>query len=176
MILHGNEDRTMKNILIVGIIALLSACSGKSYPEAKTDTPCAGAHNDGQAPYCQDYMAQGFQFITTARAAESTVNLGSISRGTMIIGEGIVDNPLETDFHGYAQFIFTTAGCNGAAQWDLMSKQPVSVLAGQVRDVVGAGGSCTDMPLGPQEAVATVWTDDGVTVVGKVTVYFNLVE
>lgn len=165
----------MKNILIVGILGLLAACNHTVYPEAKTDTPCAGAHNDGQPPYCQDYMAQGFQFITTARAAETTVNLGNISRGTMIVGEGIVDNPLETDFHGFAQFIFTTGGCNGAPQWDLMPKQPVTVQAGQVRDVVGAGGSCTDMPLGPQIATATVW-DDLDNIIGTVTVYFNLVE
>lgn len=164
-------------ILAISLMAWLAGCSSDSQVEPVTEVLCAGAHNDGQASHCQDYVASsGIGFITTAHAAETTVNLGNISRGTMIVGEGIVDNPLQVDFHGYAQFEFVTGGCNGAYSWMLMPKQPVTVQAGNIRDVVGAGGMCTDMPLGQHTAVATVWADDGIQVIGEVIINFNLVE
>ena len=166
--------RMISILLFVGL--WMAGCQGSGLVNQSTDVPCAGAHNDGEVPYCHDYIAKNYSFISTAYAYEITIELGDISRGTMIIGEGIVDNPLPTDFYGYASFIIVDGGCNGATEWRLMEMQPITVQAGQIKDVVGTGGQCGDMSLGQHTAIATVYADDGITKIGEVTIHFNLVN
>lgn len=161
--------------MVMALVLWVVGCA--EIPQPAYDLSCAGAHNDGQPSYCTAFVAdKGVQFMSTANAYTGTVELGDISRGTMIFGEGIVDNTSAADFFGYAEFVFIDGGCNGATSWELMSKSAVTVPAGQVRDVIGAGGTCSDMALGPHTAVATVWQADGVTQVGQITIHFNLVQ
>lgn len=166
-----------KTFLFIFAAFIWIAGCPQSIPLADTtDVPCAGAHNDGQPAFCSSYVASGPGFISTAYAAQTIVEIGTISRGTMVIGEGVVDNPLADDFYGWAEFVIVDGGCNGASKWEIMPKQPVFVAAGNIRDVVGAGGQCGDMALGPHTAIATVWDAGGVVTIGKVIIHFNLVE
>lgn len=168
----------MKIIFATMLLLVVAGCSldaDTAMPE-KEDVPCAGAHNDGQPAYCDGWNQPKFAFLSTAHAADVEINLGDISRNTLIVGETIVDNPLQSDWHGWAEFTFITGGCNGAPTWQLMPKQARTVPAESSADVVGAGGMCTDMPLGQHQAIAKAWNADGVTLIGTAIINFNLVE
>lgn len=167
----------MKKLILSAFALFMWMAGCETGIPKNTDVTCAGAHNEGSPAYCNGYVAySGPMFITTARAYNLTVELGNISRSTMVIGEGVVDNPVPSDFYGYAEFIIIDGGCNGASSWDLMPKQAVSVGPNTSKDVVGVGGQCGDMPLGPHTATATVWLSDGITQVGQATIHFNLVN
>lgn len=164
----------MRIILFIGLL-LAAGCS--KHQQADVEALCGGLHNISDPAMCADYLASNTWSINTAYAAPPVVvNMGDITRSEMVIGELVVDNPLPELWHGYVEFKIIDGGCNGAPVWEILPRQHRTIAASTIADVVGAGGQCGDMPLGPRIAHATVWADDNVTVIGKVIINFRLVE